>query len=180
MPLVSPTRQNWLSGLAVRPAHGCSTSSTSSRTSAWLQRQAGRADLATRGAEGPQEATQTRTALADGRIVHPAAARASQPRLVLRLSLPRHRGPPWLESHTSGRTTSKGEDQDDELSSRCFVTFITVAVARFVMRGFPAHAQRNFPLRRRAPALSRQLPLGPGAARQGERPEGQAPNPPSG
>src|SRR6188768_1937520 len=27
------------------------------------------------------------------------------------VSLPRHRGPPWLESHTSGRTTSKGEDQ---------------------------------------------------------------------
>src|SRR5215207_7410083 len=53
------------------------------------QRQAGRADLATRGAEGPQEATQTRTALADERIVHPAAARASQPRLVLRL----RRGP---------------------------------------------------------------------------------------
>src|SRR3954452_6089392 len=53
------------------------------------QRQAGRADLATRGAEGPQEATQTRTALAYGRIVHPAAARASQPRLVLRL----RRGP---------------------------------------------------------------------------------------
>src|SRR5215207_1181836 len=26
------------------------------------------------------------------------------------VSLPRHRGPPWLESHTSGRTTSKGED----------------------------------------------------------------------
>src|SRR3954452_5841248 len=27
------------------------------------------------------------------------------------VSLPRHRGPPWLESHTSGRSTSKGEDQ---------------------------------------------------------------------
>src|SRR5829696_3878595 len=26
------------------------------------------------------------------------------------VSLPRHRGPPSLESHTSGRTTSKGED----------------------------------------------------------------------
>src|SRR5215204_1270444 len=35
------------------------------------------------------------------------------------VSLPRHRGPPWLESHTSGRTTSKGEDQrtvEDERS----------------------------------------------------------------
>jgi hypothetical protein len=29
------------------------------------------------------------------------------------VSLPRHLGPPWLESHTSGRTTSKGEDQSD-------------------------------------------------------------------
>src|SRR5215208_6970723 len=29
------------------------------------------------------------------------------------VSLPRHRGPPWLESHTSGRTTSKGEDQSN-------------------------------------------------------------------
>ncbi len=47
------------------------------------QRQAGRADLATRGAEGPQEAAQARTALAHGRILHPAAAAASQPRLVL-------------------------------------------------------------------------------------------------
>src|SRR5829696_2225784 len=27
------------------------------------------------------------------------------------VSLPRHRGPPWPESHTSGRTTSKGEAQ---------------------------------------------------------------------
>src|SRR5215203_953791 len=29
------------------------------------------------------------------------------------VSLPRHRGPPWLKSHTSGRTTSKGEDQEN-------------------------------------------------------------------
>src|SRR3954454_23508908 len=39
------------------------------------------------------------------------------------VSLPRHRGPPWLESHTSGRTTSKGEDHTREhhRNSRWFV-----------------------------------------------------------
>jgi SAM-dependent methyltransferase len=31
------------------------------------------------------------------------------------VSLPRHLGPPWLESHTSGRTTSKGEDHYDDI-----------------------------------------------------------------
>ena len=49
------------------------------------QRQACRADLATRGAEGSEEAAQTRTALADGRIMHPPPARAPRSRLVLRL-----------------------------------------------------------------------------------------------
>ena len=37
------------------------------------------------GLKVPQQATQTRPALADGRIMHPAAARAPQSRLVLRL-----------------------------------------------------------------------------------------------
>src|SRR5262249_57783006 len=47
------------------------------------QRQAGRAYLATRGAEGPPSAAQARQALADRRIVHPAAAGAAQSCLVL-------------------------------------------------------------------------------------------------
>src|SRR5215203_2342474 len=60
-------------------------------------------------------------------------------------------------------------------SSRCFVTFVAGAVAQFVMRGFPAPAQRDYRSRRRvrSPPPS---PLGAGAARQGERPERQAPN----
>src|SRR3954470_13024507 len=42
---------------------------------------------------------------------------------LLRLvSLPRHRGPPWLESHTSGRTASKGEDHTGvSPATLCFV-----------------------------------------------------------
>src|SRR5262249_61870054 len=47
------------------------------------QRQAGRAYLATRGAEGPASAAQARQALADQRILHPAAAGAAQSCLVL-------------------------------------------------------------------------------------------------
>src|SRR6516225_3073332 len=47
------------------------------------QRQAGRAYLATRGAEGPPSAAQARQALAGQRIVHPAAAAAAQSCLVL-------------------------------------------------------------------------------------------------
>ena len=47
------------------------------------QRQAGRAYLATRGAEGPPSAAQARQALADQRILHPAAAGAAQSCLVL-------------------------------------------------------------------------------------------------
>ena len=43
----------------------------------------GRACLATRGAEGPTEATQARQALAGGRIVHPPAAGAAQSCLAL-------------------------------------------------------------------------------------------------
>src|SRR5262250_1914585 len=47
------------------------------------QRQAGRAYLATRGAEGPTSAAQARQDLADQRILHPAAAGAAQSCLVL-------------------------------------------------------------------------------------------------
>src|ERR1700750_242118 len=47
------------------------------------QRQAGRAYLATRGAEGPPSAAQARQALAGRRIVHSATARAAQSCLVL-------------------------------------------------------------------------------------------------
>src|SRR5258707_15520971 len=47
------------------------------------QRQAGRAYLATRGAEGPNEATQARQALAGRWIVHSAAPGAPQSCLVL-------------------------------------------------------------------------------------------------
>src|SRR5262249_62404956 len=47
------------------------------------QRQAGRAYLATRGAEGPASAAQARQDLADQRILHPAAAGAAQSCLVL-------------------------------------------------------------------------------------------------
>ena len=47
--------------------------------------EARRADLATGGAEGPDEAAQARAALVQRRLVRPAAAGAAQPRLVLRL-----------------------------------------------------------------------------------------------
>ena len=47
------------------------------------QRQAGRADLAARGAEGSCQTIQARSHLACGRVLHPAARRAAQPCLVL-------------------------------------------------------------------------------------------------
>ncbi len=53
------------------------------------QRQAGRAHLAARGAEGSSQTTEERPALARRRIMHPPARRAAQPCLVLRL----RRGP---------------------------------------------------------------------------------------
>src|SRR3954452_17733505 len=49
------------------------------------QRQTGRADLETGGAQGPSQTTQARSALAGRRIMHSAAAGAPQSRLVLRL-----------------------------------------------------------------------------------------------
>src|SRR5215207_6759062 len=76
-----------------------------------------RADLATRGAEGPEEATQTRTALADERIVHPAAARASQPR-------------PWsydfVEDRTHDRRRFRMLNVIDEFTHEC----LAIRVAR--------------------------------------------------
>src|SRR5262249_40264312 len=48
------------------------------------QRQAGRADLATREAESPSPATQARQPVTEWRIVHSAQSRAPQPRVVLR------------------------------------------------------------------------------------------------
>src|SRR6516164_4807445 len=47
------------------------------------QRQAGREDLAARGAEGPRQTIQARPHLACGWILHPTARRAAQPCLVL-------------------------------------------------------------------------------------------------
>ena len=58
---------------------------------------AGRADLATGGAEGAVTAAEAGPALADGRLMHPAAPGASEPRVVLRLrrgSHPRRRQVP--------------------------------------------------------------------------------------
>ena len=49
------------------------------------ERQAGGADLAARRAEGAAPAAQARAAVAGRRLLRPAAARAAEPRLVLRL-----------------------------------------------------------------------------------------------
>ena len=49
------------------------------------ERQAGRADLAARGTEGPPKAAQTRPPVADRRLMHPLATTASQSRVVVRL-----------------------------------------------------------------------------------------------
>ena len=64
--------------------------------------EAGRADLAAGGAEGPAKATQEGPALAERRLVHPSAARASEPRLVLRLRRgpdPRRKEVPHAQHH---------------------------------------------------------------------------------
>ena len=58
------------------------------RRSGWMVNKK-RMDLAPGGAQGSPQAAQARAALAGGRIMHPAAARAPQSRLVLRL----RRGP---------------------------------------------------------------------------------------
>ena len=49
------------------------------------ERQAGRADLAPRGAQGPSQAAQARAAVVGGRVLPPAATRVPQSRVVLRL-----------------------------------------------------------------------------------------------
>jgi hypothetical protein len=49
------------------------------------QRQAGRADLAPRGAEGARPATEAQSSLAERRLLHPTQGRAPQSRVVLRL-----------------------------------------------------------------------------------------------
>jgi hypothetical protein len=54
-----------------------------------VERSTAALSMAPRGAEGPGQAAQARPALAGGRLLPPAAGRAPEPRLVLRL----RRGP---------------------------------------------------------------------------------------
>src|SRR3712207_1846673 len=63
--------------------------------------------MAPRGAEGPRKAAQARAALAGGRLLRPAAGRAPEPRLVLRL----RRGPHPLPAG-SGQSVAKRRGPD--------------------------------------------------------------------
>src|SRR3954454_4629190 len=83
-------------GAPVRPLRlpqGCRAAAVHGRLGG--PRQAGGADLAPRGAQGPRKAGQAWPALAGGRLLPAAAGRVPQPRLVLRLCRGSHPG--WTE-----------------------------------------------------------------------------------
>src|SRR3954454_24927889 len=98
------------------------------------------ANLATRGAEGPQEATQTRTALADGRIVHPAAAHHVW-------------SYDFVEDRTHDRRRFRMLNVIDEFTHECLairvarklkaIDVIDVLSDLFILRGVPGHIRSD-------------------------------------
>jgi hypothetical protein len=118
-----PGRGHDRAGPAVRPLRVPSDRSAAAGCGLAGQRQAGRAVVAARGAEGSGTSAEAWSAMAQRRVLRPPAGRTGQPRLVLRLRPsphPRRPGVPDIERAGrvhSGKPDDPGSTQ--ALVGRC-------------------------------------------------------------